>query len=503
MSDDRSLERLVNSALLVPFQGATPPRWVREGLERGVSGVTLFAINGNVPGAGELATLTAGLREAADPLVSIDEEGGDVTRLAHDTGSPYPGNAALGALDDTDATLRVHRSLGAELREAGINLDFAPCADVNTADDNPIIGTRAFGAEPGLVARHTAAAVTGLQEAGVAACAKHFPGHGATSQDSHLEVPTVDADLPLLERRELVPFRAAIAAGVRSIMTGHLRVPALTGAAPATLSWAAITGLLRGTLRYDGPVVTDALDMRAASGTTGIPEAAVRALEAGADLLCLGSKEYEDSVRAIRERVMEAVRDGRLPGERLEQAAERVAGLKAWLATAGSPTVDRAAGQDAARRAISVTGSPRVSADPVVLELQVPSNIAVGPVPWGLGPWVADAVAIEAGEIAADPASTGRFLARAKGRPLIIVVRDAHRHPAHRALVSALLSARPDAILVEMGLPVWRPASAAYVATYGATRANARAAAEVLGLTERLVEQGRMAGGVIGSPEAG
>lgn len=508
--NDLALERLVNATLLVPFPGAAAPRWVLDGLERGISGVTLFAINGNVPGAGELASLTAQLRDAADALVSIDEEGGDVTRLAHETGSPYPGSAALGALDEPFTTRRVYRSLGAELRGAGVNLDFAPSADVNTADDNPIIGTRAFGSDPELVARHVTAAVTGLQEAGVAACAKHFPGHGATSQDSHLEIPAVDADLALLERRELVPFRAAVAAGVRSIMTAHLRIPELTGAAPATLAPEAITGLLRGTLGYDGVVVTDALDMRAASDAIGIPEAAVRALAAGADLLCLGSKEYEDSVRAIRERVAEAVREGRLPAGRLEEAAARVADLKAWLAVPRTAEVDRATGLAAARRAVRVTGSPYVGADPVVLELQAPSNIAVGPVPWGLSPWAPDAVPVDAETAGADA-----LLSRAAGRPLVIVVRDAHRYSAHRDLVSVLLSARPDAVLVEMGLPVWRPEAgsgkaagtaaggaaevAAYVATYGATRANARAAAEVIGLVGEQTE----AGGAIGSSEAG
>ncbi|MEV5707843.1 glycoside hydrolase family 3 N-terminal domain-containing protein [Actinoallomurus sp. NPDC052274] len=476
---DPSLERLANATLLAPFPGATPPRWILEGLERGMSGVTLFAINGNVPGTTELAELTAALRGHADPLISIDEEGGDVTRLAHDTGSPYPGSAALGVLDDPAVTRRVYRSLGAELREVGVNLNFAPSADVNTADDNPIIGTRAFGSDPETVARHIAAAVAGLQEAGVAACAKHFPGHGATSQDSHLEIPTVDADLPLLERRDLVPFRAAIQAGVASVMTGHLRVPALTGDTPATLSHAAITGLLRGALGYTGPVVSDALDMRAASDAIGIPEASVRALLAGSDLLCLGSKEFEDSVRAIREHIVEAVRQGRLPGERLEEAAARVADLKAWLATAGSAEVDRAVGLEAARRAVRVTGTPSISSGPVVVEIQAPSNIAVGPVPWGFGPWVPDVVRVEA----ADADAPG-LLERAHGRSLVIVVRDAHRYPGQRDLVTALLAARPDAVLVEMGVPVWRPEGAAYVATYGATRANARAAAEVIGLLE-------------------
>jgi beta-glucosidase-like glycosyl hydrolase len=492
---DQSLERLVNATLLVPFPGAVPPRWVLEALDHGLSGVTLFAINGNVPGTGELASLTARLREVSDALVSIDEEGGDVTRLAHETGSPYPGSAALGALDEPGTTRRVYRSLGAELRGTGVNFDLAPSADVNTADDNPIIGTRAFGSDPELVARHVTAAVTGLQEAGVAACAKHFPGHGATSQDSHLEIPAVDADLALLERRELVPFRAAITAGVRSIMTAHLRVPELTGTTPATLSPEAITGLLRGTLGYDGVVVTDALDMRAASDAIGIPEAAVRALAAGSDLLCLGTKEYEDSVRTIRERIVEAVRDGRLPAERLEEAAARVAALKTWLAVPRTAEVDRGIGLEAARRAVRVSGSPAVGAPPLVLELQAPSNIAVGPVPWGLSPWAPDAVRVDA-----ETAGAGALLTRAAGRPLVVVVRDAHRYRTHRDLVSVLLSARPDAVLVEMGLPVWQPESApTYVATYGATRANARAAAEVIGLVGEETE----AGGAITSSEAG
>jgi beta-N-acetylhexosaminidase len=336
--------------------------------------------------------------------------------------------------------------------------------------------------------------VTGLQEAGVAACAKHFPGHGATSQDSHLEIPAVHADMALLERRELVPFRAAIAAGVQSIMTAHLRVPALTGATPATLSPAAITGLLRGTLGYDGPVVTDALDMRAASDAMGVPEASVRALSAGVDLLCLGSKEYEDSVRAIRECIVDAVREGRLPAGRLEEAAARVGRLKAWLATAGTAEVDRAVGQESARRAVRVTGSPSVWAAPLVLQLRAPGNIAVGPVPWGLGPWARGVVQVDT-----DTAEARPLLERATGKPLVIVVRDAHRQPSHRAFVTDLLTARPDAVVVEMGLPVWRPESAAYVATYGATRANARAAAEVLGLAGAE----KAAGGVISSPEAG
>ncbi|HEX2316867.1 MAG TPA: glycoside hydrolase family 3 N-terminal domain-containing protein, partial [Thermomonospora sp.] len=413
-----------------------------------------------------------------DPIVTIDEEGGDVTRLGgHRTASPYPGNAALGAVDDVELTRRVYRSLAAELAWVGVNLNFAPSADVNSADDNPIIGTRAFGSDPALVARHTAAAVAGTQEAGVAACAKHFPGHGATVEDSHLGVPLVDADLDLLERRELVPFRAAIKADVRAVMTGHLNVPAITGGEPATLSPAAINGLLRNRLGFGGVIVTDALDMDGASGRIGIPEAAVRALYAGADLLCLGPNEHEDSVRATVAAIEAAVREGRLTGERLEDAAERGRALRAWLAGSVPAAVDRSAALEAARRALSFTGALPALTDPLVVELEAPGNIAVGPTPWGLGPWAPDLVRVDGATAEAAP-----LLERARGRGLVIVLRDAHRHPAQRALANALLASRPDAVVVEMGLPVWRPGSGAHLATYGATRANGQAAAELLGL---------------------
>ncbi|WP_242901611.1 glycoside hydrolase family 3 protein [Actinomadura terrae] len=474
------LARLARGTLLPSFPGPTAPRWVLDELEAGLGGVTLFALTGNVPSPESLAALTMQMRKAGDPFVTIDEEGGDVTRLGgHATGSPYPGNAALGAVDDPELTRRVYRSLGAELAEVGVNLNFAPSVDVNTADDNPVIGTRSFGPDPELVARHAAAAVTGTQEAGVAACAKHFPGHGATVEDSHLSVPLVDADLELLDRRELVPFRAAIEAGTRAVMTGHLNLPAITRGVPATLSGAAITGLLRERLGYQGVIVTDALDMEGASGEIGIPEASVRALIAGADLLCLGPNEHAETLTATLEAIVAAVREGRLTEERLAASAGRTGRLKQWLAGHSPAVVDRAAGLEAARRAIRVSGSlPGWSAAPLVVELEATGNIAVGPTPWGLNPWAPDAVQADGAEGEAD-----RVLERATGRGLVVVLRDAHRHAGQRALTNALLTARPDTVVVEMGLPVWRPGSAVYLATYGAAAANAQAAAELLGLT--------------------
>src|SRR3954470_22530494 len=217
MANDPGLRRLALHTLLAAFRGHTAPEWASRLLSDGLAGHTLFGFN--VADRDQLAGLCAQLRGGrADVLIAIDEEGGDVTRLAHRTGSPYPGNAALGAVDDLELTRTVYAAIGADLAAAGVNLNLAPTVDVNTADDNPIIGTRSFGADPLLVARHAAAAIAGLQSTGVAACAKHFPGHGATTADSHLELPTVDASPDLLRERDLPPFAAALAAGTQAIM---------------------------------------------------------------------------------------------------------------------------------------------------------------------------------------------------------------------------------------------------------------------------------------------
>jgi beta-N-acetylhexosaminidase len=492
---DPTLARLAEAILVPPFPGVTVPGWLLAALDRGLAGVTLFGPNVSDPA--QLAALTSQLRNAADePVIAIDEEGGDVTRMAHRTGSPYPGNAALGAVDDTELTTEIYRALGFDLAAAGINTNLAPSADVNSAADNPVIGTRSFGAETDLVARHAAAAVTGLQSAGVAACAKHFPGHGSTRDDSHHVIAAVDGDLDQLRQRDLPPFAAAIAAGVRAVMPGHLLVPGLTGGLPATWSAAALTGLLRGELGFTGAIVSDALEMRAVSDPHGVPEAAVRTVAAGADLLCLGRDQDEQMYLAVRTALAAAVTEGRLPAARLQEAGHRVSALRSWLAqgrrtralSAGRAAAEHdgaRAGLAAARRALQVSGLARRLADPLVVEFSSQRNIAVGAVPWGLGPWLdGNMQRLDAGQGEASLAgAVTDVLTRAASRPLVIVVRDAHRHPAARAVITVLLAAHPDTVVVEMGLPIWHPPSGAYVATYGAARPNSQAAAEVLGLT--------------------
>jgi beta-N-acetylhexosaminidase len=320
----------------------------------------------------------------------------------------------------------------------------------------------------------------------VAACAKHFPGHGSTAADSHLALATISGSLADIRRRDLPPFTAAVESGAMAIMPGHLRVPELTGDLPATLSPAAVTGLLRGELGFNGVVICDALEMKAASAVYGIPEAAVLAVIAGVDLLCLGRDTDEAMYHAVRLALAEAVASGRLAGARLEEAAARVAGLRGKLSSARDlcdiPISSAAAhvniGLIAARRALRGSGSipPRLT-DPVIVEVEPEENIAAGRFTWGFGPW--------AGVRRIDPAlgdgaAVGALLTEARDRSLVLAVRDAS---SAQPLVSDLLAARPDMIIVEMGVPAWTPPEGtAYLATYGASRACAQAAAEALGL---------------------
>ena len=487
---------------------------VERALGRGLAGVTLFGQNISAPD--QVRTLTAGLRTAAigDPVIAIDEEGGDVTRVAYSDGSPYPGNAALGAVDDTVLTRSVYQAIGADLAALGINFDLAPCADVLGSADSPAVGTRSFGADTGLVSAHTAAAVAGLQGAGVCACTKHFPGHGRTGTDTHEAIATIEGSLDDLRRRDLPPFEAAIRAGTLAIMPSHLRLPELTGDLPATVSGAALTGLLRGELGFTGVIISDALEMRATRDMFGVPRAAVLAVAAGTDLLCLGRDGTEDDYLAVREALVAAVRDGTLDGARLEEAADRVARLRGGLARTrrdgyggavpGDGMASVAADQvriglAAGRRAVRVSGPQRPLSHPLIIEVEPRENIAAGRFGWGLGPWAPtgsirrvsapggspDGAGPDAADGAGpDAADAQAILAAAAGRSLVAVVRDAHRDQNTRALVKALLAARPDLVLVEMGLPLWRPPEGtSYVATYGASRASAHAAAEMLGLT--------------------
>ncbi|MFI5496164.1 glycoside hydrolase family 3 protein [Actinoplanes sp. NPDC051859] len=493
------LPELAATVLQPGFTGTTAPDWVRRRLAEGLGGVVLFARNVETPA--QVAALTAQLRaERPDVIVSIDEEAGDVTRLESRHGSSRPGNLGLGAVDDPDLTEAVARDLGIELAQAGVTLNYAPDTDVNNNPHNPVIGVRAFGADPHLVARHGAAWIRGLQSAGVAACAKHFPGHGDTAIDSHHDVPVITHDHQRLAECELVPFRAAIAAGVQSIMTGHLVVPAYDPDQPATVSRRILTGLLREELGFAGLIVTDGIEMQGVRRAYGLEGATVRALAAGADAICVGGDHADErTALRLRDAIVAAVRAGELSEERLWDAAARVRGLAAWTAAGSGPAVGNPrsgaggslVGLAAARRAVKVTTTryaPELplTVAPHVVEFAPPRNIAIGAeTPWGVGAPLSrllpgtTSVRLDAASLDGVPDPAARVLAGTAARPLVLVVRDAHRHPWVTEALRQTLAVRPDAIVVEMGVPV-AVSGGVHVATHGATRACGVAAAEII-----------------------
>ncbi|WP_392543119.1 glycoside hydrolase family 3 N-terminal domain-containing protein [Oryzobacter telluris] len=453
------------AATLQPgFAGSTVPAWVERAHAGGL--VSLCLYGDNVTAGAGLGALTADLHaRLPGVLLATDEEGGDVTRVHYPGGSTVPGNAVLGRLDDPALTRRTAAAIGAELAALGIGLDLAPSVDVNSSPENPVIGVRSFGDDATRVARHSAAFVGGLQGAGVAACAKHFPGHGDTVVDSHHGLPRVDVPLDVLRERELVPFRAAVEAGVRTVMTSHIIVAALDAERPATFS-PTVVRVLRDELGFDGVLVSDALDMAGASAGTGIPEAAVRALAAGVDLLCLGSNTSELRYAAVHDAVVDAVGSGRLPRERVAEAAARVRALASDVARpplGGEPPdapLDTSTIASAFR--LSDTAVRWLAATGPVAVVQVGSvaNLAVGDVSWGpagLGAAVAEAD-VHAGDRVA-------VVGRAIGND----------HPAH-ATAERLRATGHDVLLVECG---W-PRSGADLEVFGGSPAVARALLAVL-----------------------
>jgi beta-N-acetylhexosaminidase len=494
------LDVLAHGVLLPGFAGTRDlPDWLPARLERGLGGVVLFARN--CIDDEQVARLVSLLRaHRPDLLVAIDEEGGDVTRLDAARGSPYPGALVLGVADDVDATAATAESIAVRLDGLGIDWNFAPVADVNTNPRNPVIGVRSFGADPALVARHVGAFVTGTQGAGIVSCVKHFPGHGDTAQDSHLDLPVVSADLATLRESALVPFRAAVDAGARSVMTAHLLVPALDPDLPSTLSAAAVHGLLREELGFSGAVVSDALEMAGVAATFGVARAAVMALSAGCDVLCLGGEaDMEPLVEAASSAIVAAVRSGELSQTRLREAVARVESMRAWRAGARRPKTPRARSRAsterldrAARAAVRIDGDPRLAPGPVLLVELVPvPTIAVGDTTWGIAEPLRRArpdtvtIRLDAEQARApDVVQALDALAAAGGRAVVLVVRDAARHPWQDAVLDRLVAAFPTAVVVEVGLP--GPSAShgrrpqGWIWTHGAGRVSASAAVDVL-----------------------
>ena len=327
-----SIERKVGQLMSVAFHGTAITSSLEAMIrDRGLGGVILYSEN--FTDAAGLAKLIADLdriaREAKSlPLFfEIDQEGGPVIRI-NKGATVLPGQMALAATADPDRSVRAAASIAAaELRALGVNWNFAPVADVNDEPTNPIISNRSFSSDPGRVSALVSAAVQAYGSAGFFCCAKHFPGHGSTTTDSHTGLPKIDVDRATLDRIELPPFRAAIAAGVPAIMSAHIVVPALdpTPELPVTLSKAVMTDLVRNILGFQGIVVTDDLEMGALK-SVGEAAAGLRALQAGADYLLF--RFDENAQRDGHGLIADAVRTGSLSGARLDQSVRRVVDAK-------------------------------------------------------------------------------------------------------------------------------------------------------------------------------
>lgn len=280
----------------------------------------VIAFSENVASARQIRDVNRRLQKAAGRewplLVGVDQEGGVVERVRQVT--RFPGFMAAGAADRDDVVRTAHRAAGRELRQLGFTANFAPVADVTLGPRDPAIGSRSASSRPERVARASTAAAQGLGEAGVIGVVKHFPGHGSVTSDSHHGLPVQKRSLRELRRTDLVPFRAAVEAGLPAVMVGHLDVRAVDPGVPSSLSRKVVGGLLREELGFEGLVVSDSLQMAAVTRGRTPGQVAVRAMQAGNDVLLM-----PESPRAARDALVAAVRDGRLTRARLEQAAAR------------------------------------------------------------------------------------------------------------------------------------------------------------------------------------
>ena len=322
------LRNNISQVVMMNVDGVTPSKSATRLIEKGVGGVIFFAHNCRQPS--QVAELIQRLQEVARngelriPLmIAIDQEHGPVVRIREGV-TPFPSPWDLGRSTNVAVLRRVAQITGKELLLMGINMNLAPVADLHIHPDNQVIGKRSFGSDPHMVGTMVAAYIDGLQGEGVAACAKHFPGHGATAKDSHQELPVIKKSKEQLDEAELIPFQMAVHAGVASVMTGHLLYPALDPTRPATLSPVIIQGLLRQNLGFSGVVISDDLIMGALSQWGTIEEIGVEALNSGVDFLLVG----QENVDGLLEGLQRGITKGEISPTRAADAIQRILMLK-------------------------------------------------------------------------------------------------------------------------------------------------------------------------------
>ncbi|MQY15853.1 Beta-hexosaminidase [Streptomyces sp. RB5] len=457
-----------------------------------------------------LQEVAAGLPGATPLIISTDQEGGLVFRLPTPPATEQPGHMALGATWSPADAYRSHQIIGSELRACGITANYGPVADVNVNAANPVIGIRSFGAEPGAVAALVRASVEGLHRGGVAATAKHFPGHGDTDTDSHFGLPRITHSRAQLDAIDLPPFRAAIDAGIETIMTAHIVVPSLDPTlVPATMSRPILTGLLREELGFEGLIVTDALDMQGASAEYPPDVAAVTAFGAGADMLVLSP-----NLPLAYGALLAAVRSGEISAARVEESVVRILSHKIRRGLYQDPGVSE-------NRAVKVVGNAEFLADADAITgrsttlvkndgglLPLAAGRRVLVTGWGVATVANLAAGFTAAGHTASSLETGAVPTQAKIAAAVAAAGDAdvvvvssnilaaggtEKGVAQVALVNALLATGKPVVGLGVRLPydIARfPAVPAYVATYGYGLTNLRHGVQVI--TGELSPGGRL-----------
>jgi beta-N-acetylhexosaminidase len=491
----------VLGALMIAFDGLELPATAAERLASApTAGVTLFRFS-NVRNPAQIRLLTATIQAAAARrpgavphlpfLVAADQEGGQFIGLGEGT-TPFAGNMALGAAGDPLLAERVWRAMSLELRALGVNLNYGPVCDLATNPANPAIGIRSFGDDPNAVSELVAAAVRGIQSAGVAAALKHFPGIGDAGADSHHELPLLASDHDALDGRELIPFRAGIAAGARVVMSAHLALPALTGdpGLPSTLAPAVMDTLLRGQLGFSGVSITDALDMGAiAQGANQVLDV-LAALRAGVDLL-LSAPDPEARER-MEAGLRHAVARGFVDWATARASADRVRDLREWLAGFDQPELSvvgsaahLALADDLAARALTLVRDD-IGLLPLALEptdriaaiMPMPTDLTPADTSSTVAPGLASALRAHhpaVNEIVIGHVPSVDEIAavreRVRGHRLIVVgTTAAFTARGQAALVEALLTAGPPVVTIALRAPfdlAAYPASRVHASSYG------------------------------------
>ena len=498
--DALTLEQKIGQLMIIGFDGTEADSGLQEMISRyHVGGVILFARNVQSPR--QVAELTNKLQQTAiesgNPglFIAIDQEGGRVARLTEDTGfTEFPSAMAIGATADPDNAYRMASAMAAEMRAVGINIDFAPVLDVNNNPANPVIGTRSFSSDPKTVAAFGVAFARGLQENGVLAFGKHFPGHGDTGTDSHIALPLVPHDRARLDQIELVPFKAAIAENFAGIMSAHVTFPAIdpNPGMPATLSRPVLTGLLRDELGFKGLIATDSLEMGAlAENGYPPPVAATHAFAAGADVLLFNRDHAMHKQAFIK--LVQAVKEGKVSEEQLDSSVRRILEAKEKFGIlnprlVADPTKSGGSTATAEHHALALELAQKAitllkdDASLLPLKSGEPLFVIETAAAKGLG----SLLGARTLEIKNDPDASAIAVALAMardGRKVIMTTVDANLYAGQVRLVTELLAKNPNIITVAVRTPydisVLPTVSTALVA-YGGNLPTVQAIADML-----------------------